>query len=53
MSAAEWAAYARKGLVALVGALSQVGVALAGASDGGSSVTAQEWVAVALAALVC
>ena len=41
----------RKALIALAGALAVLAVALTGASDGGTSVTAAEWVQVALAAL--
>lgn len=47
----EWAAYLRKGLIAVAGGLSQLGVALAPASDGGASITPMEWVQVAMAAL--
>ena len=51
MRAGEWALYVRKGLIAVAGALSQLGLALTPTSDGSTSVTAAEWVAIALAGL--
>ena len=46
-----WIPYARKALVAAGGALAQLGYAVTEASDGGTSVTVAEWIAVAVAAV--
>lgn len=47
----EWALYLRKGLIAIAGGLGQLALALTPISHGGETVTAAEWVQVALAAL--
>lgn len=47
----QWIAYARKALIAATAAVTQVGIALAPASDAGSSITAAEWVQIAVAGL--